>query len=128
MRCFCERKSSSQKVRTKPKHQLKCISNHTSPRKKTFAKKSSIVSFHLKRKRTRKTARLDKLNICPRVLRTKVITMVHLHVEARSKAASGFLGRRGHQDAVSLNLFVDFHVSDSKRFGPFRLQASFKRW
>ena len=44
------------------------------------------------------------------------MAMVQLHVEARSKAASGFLSRRGHNDAVSLNLFVDVYGGDSKRF------------
>ena len=57
--------------------------------------------------------RQDWLNIFPRVLRTHFMTMVQLHVEARSKAASGFLSRRGHNDAVSLNLFVDVYGDDS---------------
>ena len=56
-----------------------------------------------------------------------VITMVQLHIEARSKAASGFLSRRGYNDAVSLNLFEDVYGVDSKRFGPFRLQPFSKR-
>ena len=61
---FCERKCSSQKFRTKRQNQLKSISNYTGSFCKIW---SSIVCYHLKRKRTRKTTRL-----------TRVMTMVQI--------------------------------------------------
>ena len=125
VRCFCARKCISQKNRTKLKNQFKCISNYTGPRKKTL-QKSQVLYTTIWNENGRESQQ-DWLNICPRVLRTHFMTMVQLHVEARSKAASGFLSRRGHNDAVSLNLFVNVYGGDSKRFWPFRLQASFKR-
>ena len=42
-----------------------------------------------------------------------------MHVLKRDpKADYGFLSHRGHNDAVSLDLFVDVYGDDSKRFGP----------